>query len=49
MLEAIIAIAVGVIIYFLGRLFVALFVDPILGLRSLIGEIAESLVLFANV
>lgn len=49
MLEAILAIAVGVIVYFLGRLFVALFVNPILSLRSLIGEIAESLVFYANV
>jgi len=49
MLTAILTIVVGVIVYFLGRLFVALFVDPIRSLRSLIGEIAESLVFYANV
>lgn len=35
--------------YFLGRLTVALFVEPILGLRRLTSEIAESLVFYANV
>lgn len=48
-LAAIITIAGGVIVYALGHLFVALFVEPIHRLRSLIGEIADSLIFYANV
>lgn len=48
-LTAVLTIAGGVIVYALGHLFVALFVEPIHRLRSLIGEIADSLVFYANV
>jgi len=48
-LTASITVAGGVIVYFLGHLFVALFVEPIHRLRTLIGEIADSLVFYANV
>lgn len=48
-LTASVTIAGGVIIYAAGRLFVALFVEPIHHLRSLIGEIADSLVFHADV
>jgi len=48
-LAAIITIAGGVIVYALGHLSVALFVEPIHRLRSLIGEIADSLIFYANV
>lgn len=42
-------VVVGVIVYTLGHLFVGLFIEPIHSLRSLIGEIAYSLVFYANV
>lgn len=48
-LPAIATIIGGVIVYFLGHLFVAIFVEPIHRLRSLIGEIADSLIFYANV
>lgn len=48
-LTAIATIIGGVVVYFLGHLFVALFVEPIHRLRSLIGEIADSLIFYANV
>lgn len=48
-LTASITIAGGVIVYTIGHLFVAVFVEPIHRLRSLIGEIADSLVFYANV
>jgi len=48
-LTAIATIIGGAIVYFLGHLFVALFVEPIHRLRSLIGEIADSLIFYANV
>lgn len=48
-LTASITIGGGVTVYALGRLFVALYVEPIHRLRSLIGEIADSLVFYANV
>jgi len=48
-LSAIATIIGGVIVYFLGHLSVALFVEPIHRLRSVIGEIADSLVFYANV
>lgn len=48
-LTASITIVGGVIVYVLGRLFVALFVEPIHRLRSLVGEIADSLVFYAPV
>ncbi len=47
-LAAIITIAGGVIVYTLGHLCVALIVEPIHRLRSLIGEIADSLIFYAN-
>lgn len=48
-LTASITIAGGVIVYFLGHLFVTLFVEPIHRLRTLVGEIADSLVFYAPV
>lgn len=48
-LTAALTIAGEVAVYVLGHLFVAIFVDPIHRLRSLIGEIADSLVFYANV
>jgi hypothetical protein len=48
-LTASVTIGGGVTVYALGRLFVALYVEPIHRLRSLIGEIADSLVFYANV
>ena len=48
-LAAMITIAGGVVVYAVGHLCVALFVEPIHRLRSLIGEIADSLVFYANV
>lgn len=48
-LPPIITVIVGVIVYALGHLFVALFVEPIHHLRSLIGEIADSLVFYAPI
>jgi len=48
-LTAILTIAGGVVIYSLGHLLVVLFVEPIHRLRVLIGEIADSLVFYANV
>jgi len=48
-LTAVITIAGGVIVYTLGHLCVALFVEPIHRLRSLIGEITDSLIFYANV
>jgi membrane protein YqaA with SNARE-associated domain len=43
-LTAIATIIGGVIVYFFGHLAVTLFVAPIHRLRSLIGEIADSLI-----
>lgn len=47
-LTASVTVAGGVIVYFLGHLFVSLFVEPIHRLRTLIGETADSLVFYAN-
>ena len=48
-LTACITIGGGIIVYVVGRLLVALFVEPIHRLRSLIGEIADSLAFYAPV
>ncbi len=48
-LTAVLTIAGGIVIYVVGHLFEAIFVEPIHRLRSLIGEIADSLVFYANV
>lgn len=48
-LTASVTIVGGVIVYALGCLVVALFVEPVHRLRSLIGEIADSLVFYAHV
>jgi len=48
-LTASITIGGGITVYALSRLFVALYIEPIHRLRSLIGEIADSLVFYANV
>jgi len=48
-LTASITIAGGIIVYVLGHFLVTLFVEPIHRLRSFIGEIADSLVFYANV
>lgn len=48
-LTASITIAGGIIVYVLGHFLVILFVEPIHRLRSFIGEIADSLVFYANV
>jgi hypothetical protein len=47
--SAIATIVGGVIVYFFGHMSVVLFVEPIHRLRRLIGEIADSLVFYANV
>lgn len=48
LLVAISTIAGGVFIYAFGHLLVVLFVDPIHRLRSIIGEIADSLIFYAS-
>lgn len=48
-LTASITIAGGIAVYTFGHLFVALFIEPIYRLRSLVGEIADSLVFYAPV
>jgi len=48
-LTASITIVGGTVVYVLGHFLVTLFVEPIHRLRSLIGEIADSLVFYANV
>ena len=48
-LTAIVTILGGTIVYALGHFSVALFVEPIHRLRSLIGEITDSLIFYANV
>jgi len=47
-LTASLTVAGGVVVYFLGHLFVSLFVEPIHRLRTLVGEVADSLVFYAN-
>lgn len=48
-LTSTVTIVGGVIVYALGHLFVALFIDPIHRLRGLIGEIADSLIFYADI
>jgi hypothetical protein len=48
-LTACITIGGGIIVYVVGRLLVALFVEPIHRLHSFIGEIADSLAYYADV
>ncbi|MFC2066797.1 hypothetical protein ACFLUO_07090 [Chloroflexota bacterium] len=48
-LTSIATITGGIIVYTVGHLLVALFIEPIHRLRSLIGEIADSLVFYADV
>lgn len=48
-LTASITVVGGVAVYTFGHLFVALFVEPIHRLRSLVGEIADSLIFYAPV
>ena len=48
-LTACITISGGIIVYVIGRLLVVLFVEPVHRLRSLIGEIADSLFFYAPV
>ncbi len=45
----VITVLLGAIVYALGHLLVALFVEPIHRLRSLIGEIADSLIFYAPI
>lgn len=48
-LTAALTVVGGTIVYTVGHFLVALFVEPIHRLRSLIGEIADSLIFYADV